>query len=104
MLDREKRTVNAMIALYCRGVHGHEGGLCDACDQLLQYANDRLDRCSFGADKPVCNDCPIHCYSAEMRVRIRDVMKYAGPRMVLHHPVLAVGHLLDKRKSPKDRK
>ena len=101
VMEREKRTVSAMIELYCRGIHLSERELCEDCDQLLQYALGRLDRCSFGADKPICANCPVHCYNAVMRARIRDVMKYAGPKMVLRHPVLAVGHLLDKRKKPK---
>ena len=100
VMEREKRTVSAMIELYCRAVHSSERELCEDCDQLRQYALSRLDRCSFGVDKPICANCPVHCYNAEMRERIRDVMKYAGPKMVLHHPVLAVGHLLDKRKKP----
>ena len=72
--------------------------LCEQCASLLDYAFRKLDRCVFGADKPVCAKCPIHCYKPEMRERIQRVMRYAGPRMLLSHPVLAVGHLLDKRK------
>jgi hypothetical protein len=30
-----------------------------------------------------------------MREKIRAVMKYAGPRMMVRHPLLAVGHLVD---------
>ena len=36
-----------------------------------------------------------------MRERVRVTMRYAGPRMMLHHPILAVAHLLDgRRKAP----
>jgi hypothetical protein len=36
-----------------------------------------------------------------MRDDIRAVMRYAGPRMLLHHPILAVQHLIDGwRKHP----
>jgi antitoxin component of MazEF toxin-antitoxin module len=34
-----------------------------------------------------------------MRDKIRTVMRYAGPRMIFYHPVLAIKHLL--RKKPK---
>jgi Nitrous oxide-stimulated promoter len=96
---REKRTMEAMVRLYCRGRHGRgRGPLCAECRELLDYAVCRLDRCPFGEDKTTCVDCPIHCYKPTMRERVRDVMKYAGPRMFLWHPVLAVFHLFDGRK------
>jgi len=42
----------------------------------------------------------VHCYKPEMRERIRGVMRFAGPRMALRHPLLAVRHLLDERRKP----
>jgi hypothetical protein len=30
-----------------------------------------------------------------MREQIRCVMRYAGPRMMMYHPVLAILHFLD---------
>jgi hypothetical protein len=33
-----------------------------------------------------------------MRERVREVMRFAGPRMLLHHPILAIRHQLDARK------
>jgi len=46
----------------------------------------------------VCNLCQVHCYSEAMRARVREVMRYAGPRMPLRHPWLALRHLLAKRR------
>ena len=94
-LGREKRTVAAMIRLYCRDHHRPDEVLCGQCEELRQYAICRLDRCPFGVEKPVCSKCPIHCYRPAMREQIRTVMAYAGPRMPLRHPVLAVGHIFD---------
>jgi len=37
----------------------------------------------------------VHCYKAEMRDKIQTVMRYAGPRMMKHHPILAIFHLID---------
>jgi hypothetical protein len=51
-------------------------------------------RCPFGADKPTCANCTIHCYRAEMREQVREVMRYSGPRMMWRHPLLALAHLL----------
>ncbi|MDR2525428.1 MAG: nitrous oxide-stimulated promoter family protein, partial [Oscillospiraceae bacterium] len=36
------------------------------------------------------------CYRADMREKIRAVMRYAGPRMLLHHPVMAIRHFIAK--------
>jgi hypothetical protein len=60
-LRREEKTVAAMIHLYCRDQHGSEGELCDECGALLGYARLRLDKCPFGANKPTCQECPVHC-------------------------------------------
>ena len=37
-----------------------------------------------------------HCYKPEMRERIRQVMRYSGPRMITKHPVAAIRHLLGR--------
>ena len=92
---REKRTVAAMIGIYCRAHHGTNTLLCGKCDRLLDYAFCRLDRCPFGAKKTPCAQCPVHCYGPTMRSRIQEVMRYAGPRMLVRHPILALLHKWD---------
>ena len=92
-IDAEKRVVEQMIRLYCRKRQGNTT-LCPGCLQLLDYAIERLDRCSYGNDKPTCRKCPIHCYRPAMKSRIKTVMRWAGPRMILYHPLLAIKHLL----------
>jgi hypothetical protein len=94
-IQRERRTIRAMIAVYCRGHRHGAGPVCPECQGLLDYALARLDRCPFGPEKTTCANCPIHCYKPDMRQRVRDVMRYAGPRMMLRHPVLALLHSLD---------
>jgi hypothetical protein len=95
-LRREKKTIAAMVAIYCADQHGGTP-YCDECRELLDYALVRLDRCRFGEDKPVCAQCTVHCYKPAMRERVREVMRYAGPRMTLRHPVLAAAHLAKSR-------
>ena len=92
-LSREERTIAAMIALYCRDTHNTTPDTCDACGALRAYAHDRLVRCPFGADKPTCLNCTVHCYRGDMRESVRDVMRSTGPRMLLRHPVLTLLHL-----------
>jgi hypothetical protein len=89
-----------MLRLYCRDQHG--GTLCPECRELQDYVRLRLDRCRFGADKPTCARCPVHCYQRDRRDQIKAVMRYAGPRMLWRHPWLSLGHLLDGwfRRSP----
>ena len=95
-INREKTTVEAMISLHCRARHqAAEGGLCEACRQLRSYAFERLDRCPFGAAKPTCARCTVHCFRPSMAEEIRAVMSWAGPRMLFHHPLLALAHLWD---------
>ncbi|MGC8638605.1 MAG: nitrous oxide-stimulated promoter family protein [Isosphaeraceae bacterium] len=98
-LLREKRTIEAMLRVYCRGRH-RSTGLCPECRELLDYAYCRLDRCPFGAEKPTCVNCPIHCYKPAMRQSIQGVMRYAGPRLIFRHPILSILHLIDGRRSP----
>jgi hypothetical protein len=96
-IRRERTTVRAMVEMYCRHHHGGSH-LCDSCAELADYAGRKLDRCPYGSDKPACTHCPIHCYGAEPRERMREVMRFAGPRMLLRHPYLAVRHLIDERR------
>ena len=96
---RELRTLLAMVTIHCRDRHGgDEQDLCDECAVLAAYATRRLSRCVFGDDKPTCANCTVHCYSAPMREAVRTVMRYAGPRMIYRHPLLAIAHVRDGRR------
>ena len=121
----EKKVVALMIRMYCRRHCRQQGRtditdradrtsdinqadnssrtatspLCPECAALLDYALRRLDSCRFGNGKPSCRKCPVHCYRADMRERIRTVMRWAGPRMIFHHPIAATRHLLRELRS-----
>lgn len=97
-LRRERRTVRVMVSLYCRH-HHRTPALCSDCEELASYADRRLDLCPYGPEKPSCTNCPIHCYRPEPREKMREVMRFAGPRMLTRHPILAVMHLLDDRRT-----
>ena len=92
-LTEEKHIISVMIRAYC-AAHHQKGALCSSCDELLVYAHSRLDRCPFAEEKPTCRKCPHHCYKPCMRNQIRVVMKYAGPRMIWSHPLVALKHIL----------
>ncbi len=100
-LARERRTIGAMIAIFCRD-HHRSSTPCPDCLALFDYATERLVRCPFGEEKPTCLKCPVHCYRPAMRERVRAVMRYAGPRMVWRHPILTLLHLYwdSRREAP----
>lgn len=100
-MDREWRTIAAMVDCYCQAHHGSRETLCPECQGLLDYASLRLQRCRFGVEKPTCVQCPVHCYQPERREQVRAVMRYAGPRMLWRHPILSIYHWIDGwRKAP----
>lgn len=94
-IENEKAVVAKMIRLYYR----RKLGLLEPSTEemeLLSYAERRLTHCKFGEQKPACKRCPIHCYRSDMRAKIREVMRWAGPRMIIYDPVAAIKHLLNK--------
>ena len=94
----DQRTVAAMVRIYCADRHGIGSGRpCPECSALLEYALGRLAECPYGAEKTTCRECPIHCYRPEQRTAMKDVMRYAGPRMLWRHPLLAFRHLWIER-------
>ncbi len=99
-LEYEKQTITAMIRLFCKLTHKSDS-LCNGCTDLSTYALKRLEMCPFGEEKPVCRKCHVHCYSMEMRERITGVMRFAGPRMILYHPVMAFRHMIHLKRPAK---
>ena len=95
-LDRELLTITRMVEIYCSAHHGNSNCMpCEECSEFLNYAAARLKKCPYGEDKPTCAKCPIHCYKPERKAQARIIMRYSGPRMLLHHPLLVVAHKLD---------
>lgn len=107
--QKEQYVVEEMIRLYCRKQHPEEGKqkrqLCPDCQELLEYARLRSKNCPFMKEKTFCANCKVHCYQPDRRTQIRQVMRYSGPRMLWHHPLLAVWHLIcSKREKKKQAK
>lgn len=96
--EREKYVVSEMITLYCRKQHHSKGVLCPDCAALLDYAKIRSDKCPFMETKTFCSNCKVHCYKKDMREKIREVMRYSGPRMIFTHPLLAISHVIESKK------
>jgi hypothetical protein len=118
---RDTRLLGDFAVIYCEGRHrgrerkpltsrGAELGVYgrraphvfDECAELLEYAEKRRAFCPQdkpGNPKPFCSHCPTHCYKPEMRELMRHVMRYAGPRSMLHgHAIDGVRHMIEGRR------
>lgn len=98
--EREKETVSLMIAIFCRSHHGGRA-LCPECAALDAYARQRSEKCPFMETKTFCSNCRVHCYKPDMREKIRAVMRFSGPRMIFHHPIMAIRHVIESQKEKK---
>lgn len=96
---KEQLVVSEMIALYCRKKHGvaSKGELCPECKKLCEYAQARSEHCPFMEEKTFCANCRVHCYKPDMRERIREVMRFSGPRMIWYHPGMTLWHLISSK-------
>lgn len=91
-VDHEKEVIKLMIEIYCKKKHKCKSELCEECEELLNYAHFRLSNCKFGDEKTTCGKCPIHCYKKDMRVKVKEVMKFSGPRLIIYKPIELIRH------------
>jgi hypothetical protein len=100
-ITREKKTIDKMVHVYCKGKHDTKGNaLCADCTDFLSYAFMRLDKCPFQEEKSTCGKCLVHCYQPRMREKAKRIMRYAGPRLIWRSPILSLHHVFDGRKKP----
>lgn len=110
--NKEKKLIPVMLKMYCKGKHKTtrkaqgipRGEVCAECKELTEYALFRLEKCPFKVNKKFCSFCKIHCYKPEMREKIKAVMKYSGPRMLITHPIFAISHVVQMIKYKKQLK
>lgn len=92
--EKEKKLIPVMIKKYCNRHHGTKvREICGECKALTEYALFRLEKCPFKVNKKFCSFCKVHCYRPEMRQKIKEVMKWSGPRMIFSHPIYAFSHV-----------
>ena len=95
---KKPNLVETMIHIYCDGNCQREPGLkslCSNCEKLLDYAVNRLEKCPKGDKKTSCGRCDTPCYCEPYKSQIRLVMKYAGPRMAVRHPIKTIKYVID---------
>ena len=98
-IAKEEKISYLMIDLYCKKKHKNKE--CIECMELKDYVSLRLSKCPFGENKSFCSNCKIHCYKKDMREKIREVMRFSGPRMLFHHPILAIKHVIESKREKK---
>ncbi|NJD38954.1 MAG: nitrous oxide-stimulated promoter family protein [Geobacter sp.] len=81
--------------VWCSG-HRHQGRtafplpgsirpvqLCATCAAFMNYAVTKRINCPLEAEKPSCKHCRIHCYAAEQRALVKQIMAWSGRRMIM---------------------
>jgi hypothetical protein len=100
-MKRERKTIKVMIKIFCNRNHKPKSNLCKDCQQLLDYALERLSNCPFQKDKPTCKNCVIHCFKEPEKSKFRQIMRFSGPRILFTNPILSIRHLIDgSKKNP----
>lgn len=115
---KDTRLLGDFAVIYCRGNHratarvalASDGAslgvygrtppvVCEQCAELLRYAEKRRAFCPKDP-KPFCSHCDTHCYRPETAEYMRQVMRYAGPRSLLHgHAIDGIKHVIDGRRA-----
>lgn len=117
---REKQLFTVMASLFCRA-EKHEAThtladlkadpdiarwiqrsprlrrrkVCADCLSLIAESFRHTARCPHTAYKTFCHLCPTPCYAPREREAMIPVMRQAGPRLLLHHPILALRFMKD---------
>lgn len=98
-IDKDRRTLEAMGRIFCSAHHDctkDAAGLCPECRATVDATLERAAACPFGHEGN-CQDCAVRCQRGEARDRIREIMRYAAPRMTLRHPFMTLDYLRKKR-------
>ena len=93
-IEKDKKTLYFLIDLYCQKNHSSTLNECNECNEVYKYAAKKLDACKFGENKPNCKKCTIHCYNKTTRSRIREIMRFSGPRIIFHRPYQYIRYAL----------
>ncbi len=86
-IKKDEKILKKFIQVYCKenhlkkGTKEHNNGMCKECYELFLYAKQKNEKCPLDP-KPQCKHCKIHCYSKEMRAKIKEIMKFSGIYMI----------------------
>jgi hypothetical protein len=93
---KDIRLLAKFVEVFCHAKHGAdeqtpvalpaelgERHLCTECAGFLEYAIYKRLKCPLEAEKPTCKNCRIHCYDTERRAKVREIMAFAGRRLMM---------------------
>lgn len=103
-IEQEKKTIKKMITIYCNNKHNTKEILCKSCLELIEYTERKTENCVYKYNKPACSLCPVHCYSKVYKKKIREVMRFSGPRIIFYSPKSAILHLINVRRTKRNIK
>lgn len=100
--ERDRATLEAIGSIYCRRHHRDivkDGtGLCASCREAVEATLERAQSCPNG-HRDNCQDCSVKCQRGEGQQRIREIMRYAAPRMLFRHPLMTFVYLRKRLRS-----
>jgi len=102
---KDLKILIGFVKVYCKARHGgeekawcevsgvarSEAFLCRECAAVVEHAVEKRRKCPLDP-KPSCKKCRIHCYGKDHRERIREIMAFAGRRMILRGRVDYLRH------------
>ncbi|NTV50067.1 MAG: nitrous oxide-stimulated promoter family protein [Geobacteraceae bacterium] len=93
---KDIRLIGKFIEVYCTGKHQTaerasialpaglgERFICQECASFLEYTVAKRLKCPLEAEKPTCKHCRIHCYDKPHREKVREIMSYAGRKLMM---------------------
>lgn len=92
-LEKEKVIFEKMILIYCKNNH-KENHPCSQCIDIINYGKNKINNCPFDNSKPFCSKCSIHCYEKNVQKKVKEIMRYSGPRIIFYHPITSLKHLI----------
>ncbi len=102
---KDIRLLGKFVEVYCDGKHRDAvrsarslpealgaRRLCQECAAFLEYAIAKRLKCPLETEKPTCKRCRIHCYDTPRREKVREIMGYAGRRLMMRGRLDYVWH------------
>lgn len=97
-VDKDRKTLEAIGFIYCDAHHDgpkDDASLCPSCREAVETTLERTQRCPNNHDGN-CQDCDIKCQRGAAQERIKEIMRYSAPRMLLRHPFMTFAYLRKK--------
>lgn len=90
----ELKTMYQIIGIYCHNKHHTpKGQLYEDMHQCDAPHIPKPARKPHMESKTFCSVCKTHCYAPNYREKIREIMRYGGPRMLLVSPIQVIRHM-----------